>query len=412
MNRARLAAVHARVMMRLSSRGCALAALAAWGCLPENTYTDAEPDAQAVQIENEDVHEPKPERDEGEADSSDDSTDAETETPTSTASTTTSPPKPTSTASMTATVPPALPTDDMDATETAPTASSSDPSEPNSGAGGAGDDEPSPADSSDPTSADEEPNSGNDGDSGASPDEPEPPEQNGGDFFGDSRCSDEFVFCEDFESGELDSEVWEPQGPAPDIDDGLAARGSRSAHFHTEDNGLSLIRTSSPFPMSNNRYYARAFVYFDSMPTAPEWAHWTISGAEGSGTEAEIRVGGQYDNDINRFGVGTDRGPTGDWTNLDQDDGPQPVPTGEWVCLEWMNDGENQEGRFWWDGEEHPSLYTSASEHGGSDDEYLLPDFESVWFGWWLYQEGTEPGEFDVWIDEIVIDDEPIGCAR
>lgn len=234
-------------------------------------------------------------------------------------------------------------------------------------------------------------------------------------FFGDSRCSDEFTFCEDFESGELDGNRWAPQGPAPDIDDGLAARGTHSAHFHTQDNGLSLIRTSEPFPMPNNSYYARAFVYFDSMPTAPPWAHWTVSGAAGSGTEAEIRIGGQYDNTINRFGVGTDGGPTGDWTNLDQD--PEgavvPVPVQQWVCLEWQYKGDTNEGFFWWDDVEHPSLYTSATEHGGdSSEDYLLPSFESAWFGWWLYQTGTDPGEFDVWIDEIVIDDQPIGCTR
>lgn len=150
------------------------------------------------------------------------------------------------------------------------------------------------------------------------------------------------------------------------------------------------------------------------MPTAPQWAHWTISGAEGSGTSAEIRMGGQYDGNINRFGVGADRGPTGDWTNLDRDpDGnPSEVPLEQWVCLEWLNDGQAHEGRVWRDDVEHPSMYTSRTEHGGSDDEYLLPGFESVWFGWWHYQADPVPDQYDVWFDEIAIDDQPIGCTR
>jgi hypothetical protein len=234
-------------------------------------------------------------------------------------------------------------------------------------------------------------------------------------FFGDSRCTAELDLCEDFEQESLDTGIWSVRGPAPTIDESRAARGSRSAHFHTVDNGLSYIEQSLSFPAPGNRYFARIFVYFDSMPSAPEWAHWSIAGAIGSGTEAEIRVGGQYDNSINRFGVGSDYGPTGDWTNLDEDPGgsPSEVPVDEWLCVEWLHDGGANETRFWWDGVEHPSLFTSAVEHGGDDNEpYVLPEFESVWVGWLLYQSNTTPGEFDVWIDEVAFDDERIGCSR
>ncbi len=245
------------------------------------------------------------------------------------------------------------------------------------------------------------------------PNEPTTPSGDPDDFFGDSRCSDDFLVCEDFENG-LDTDRWTPRGPTPTIDDSIAARGKQSLHVHTESNGLSYITLRDIFPVANNRYYARVFVRFGAMPTAPRWAHWTISGAEGSGTDAEIRIGGQYDGEINRLGNGTDRGPTGDWTYLDRDpdNSPRPVPVDEWVCLEWLNDGDAQESKVWWDDVEHPSLFTSRTEHGGGGDDYLLPEFESVWFGWWLYQADPVPDQYDVWLDEIVIDDEPIGCAR
>lgn len=234
-------------------------------------------------------------------------------------------------------------------------------------------------------------------------------------FFGDSRCTDEFELCEGFEAESLNTDIWSVRGPAPTIDDTRAARGSRSAHFHTVDNGLSYIEQTVTFPASDNRYFGRMFVYFDSMPTAPQWAHWSLAGANGSGTDAEIRVGGQYDNVINRFGVGSDYGPTGDWTILDDDPAgsPREVPVREWICVEWLHDGSAHETRFYWDGVEHTSLFTSADDHGGDDaEQYLLPEFESVWVGWWLYQPDTEPGEFDVWIDEVVFDDERVGCER
>jgi hypothetical protein len=231
-------------------------------------------------------------------------------------------------------------------------------------------------------------------------------------FFGASRCSSAFTLCEDFEQTSLNTTRWRVQGPAPVIDSTRAARGMRSAHFHTEDNGLSLIHTTSIFPATNNTYWGRMFVYFDTMPTAPMWAHWSIAAAVGSGNDAEIRVGGQWDGMENRFGVGTDHGPTGDWTTLDEDPG-NPVPVDTWICVEWLHKGDTDETRFYWDGVEHPSLHTTATEHGGTQSEdYLMPEFESVFVGWWLYQAGTTPPEFDVWIDEVALDGERIGCSR
>src|SRR5690606_20243872 len=111
--------------------------------------------------------------------------------------------------------------------------------------------------------------------------------------------------------------------------------------------------------------------------------------------------------------VGSDGGPTGDWTNHDTDpDGaPQEPPENEWTCLEWEHKGSTNETRFFVDGVEHPSLYTSATDHGGNQaEDYILPTMTSFWFGWWQYQADPEP--FDVWIDEVALDDERIGCTK
>ncbi|MCY1011811.1 hypothetical protein OV079_40910 [Nannocystis pusilla] len=157
------------------------------------------------------------------------------------------------------------------------------------------------------------------------------------------------------------------------------------------------------------------FVWIDAVPIAPDWAHWTLVGAVGSGEPGEIRVGGQYNPFVgkNLFGVGSDGGPTGDWTNLDGD--PRGAPTAvvvkDWVCLEWLHDGANDETKFWWDATEHPSLATTATSHGGNQGaDYVMPQFESAWVGWWLYQGNPNPDHYDVWIDEVAIDGVRIGC--
>ena len=227
--------------------------------------------------------------------------------------------------------------------------------------------------------------------------------------------------CEDFEGDTLDTATWTTiGGPKPVIDDGKAARGRKALHFTITGNGQSAIRESKTFPAPNNTYYGRAFVYFSSLPTPMmgfTYSHWTMIAATGSQVSGEIRVSGQMQNGMSYWGVGTDNrvdaNGTGDWTNSDKDPNGKPsaVPTGQWLCIEWMHKGDTNETRFWWDGVEHPSLYTKPStSHGGNPTEpFILPQFKNVWLGWAEYQSTTEP--FELWLDEIAIDKDRIGCV-
>jgi hypothetical protein len=237
-------------------------------------------------------------------------------------------------------------------------------------------------------------------------------------FYGASRCAQANVqLCEDFESGTLDTTTWTVNGDTPVIDGVHAARGSKALHITKSGNGESYLRETKTFPATNNTYFGRIFAYFDQIPTTAgmTYAHWTFVAASGTGVEGEIRLSGQLSNGLNHFGVGTDSGNsdggTGDWTNSDDDPtgSPLPVPTGKWICIEWMHKGDTNETRFYWDATEHPSLYTSATLHGGNTNAYDLPDFTNVWVGWQEYQTSTEP--FEMWVDEIAIDKERIGCV-
>ena len=239
-------------------------------------------------------------------------------------------------------------------------------------------------------------------------------------FFGASRCAGAGLqLCEDFERGTLDTGTWRVSGTAPVIDEAQAARGKKALHVTVNGNGPSYIKETRTFPAPNNTYYGRMFVTFHSLPAAPlTYAHWTFIAASGTGVSGEIRVSGQLQNGVNLFGVGTDnrtdRNGTGDWTNPDKDPGGHPaaVPVDRWICIEWMHKGDaSSETRFWWDGVEHPSLYTSpAVAHGGNPGQpFILPQFTSVWVGWQEYQTTTQ--KFELWIDEVAIDGARIGCV-
>jgi hypothetical protein len=241
-------------------------------------------------------------------------------------------------------------------------------------------------------------------------------------FFGASRCAQANVqLCEDFESGTLDTATWTTiGGPKPVIDGVQKARGNKALHLTIMGSGQSAIRESKTFPAPNNTYYGRAFVYFASLPTPMTgftYSHWTMIAATGSQVSGEVRVSGQMQNGMSYWGVGTDNrvdpNGTGDWTNSDNDPSgkPAPVPVGQWLCIEWMHKGDTNETRFWWDGVEHPSLHTTpTTPHGGNPTEpFILPQFKNVWLGWAEYQPTMEP--FELWLDEIAIDKDRIGCV-
>jgi len=237
-----------------------------------------------------------------------------------------------------------------------------------------------------------------------------------GGFFGASRCElGQFALCDGFEASTIDSERWtigKSEGNTVERVSDQAARGSGSVHVRTQ-NGFGYLSTSSIFPAAGNGYFGRVFLRVARYSTV-DWAHWTVAEAAGTGDGSKIRVGGQFvtSQAKNRWGVGSDGGPTGDWTNHDTDPGGAPLepPLGSWTCLEWQHDGATNTTRFYVDSIEHPSLLTTASEHGGTNVPYELPQMNSLWVGWWQYQ--ADPTAFDVWIDEVALDDERIGCER
>lgn len=223
------------------------------------------------------------------------------------------------------------------------------------------------------------------------------------------------LLCDGFENDEIDPRIWGVEasaGNTVELTTERAARGRQSIHIHAE-NGFGFLRLTRIFPLEGNRYWARMFVRVERFSTVP-WAHWTLAETAGAGDGSVIRVGGQFvsTEQINRWSVGSDHGPTGDWTTHDQDPAGAPVApaVGEWVCLEWLHDATADRSRFFVGGVEHPSLATSRSEHGGADAPFDVPSLRSVWFGWWQYQPDPEP--FDIWIDEIAVDHDRIGCDR
>ena len=73
----------------------------------------------------------------------------------------------------------------------------------------------------------------------------------------------------------------------------------------------------------------------------------------------------------------------------------------DWFCIEWHHDQGAQEATLWVDGEEILAVT--------SDQDPQLPSFDDISVGWANYQDANP--EFVVYIDDVVLDDERVGCG-
>lgn len=222
------------------------------------------------------------------------------------------------------------------------------------------------------------------------------------------------LFCEDFEG--------QPVGGASSLDWGLETRdgtlrvererGDKVLHVHTEGNGLAFLKVTN-FSAPGNSFYGRLRLKVDEFPTAPDWAHFTLVEATGSGSKEIVRpLGGQFaptvGPDATFWGVGADGGPTGDWTNWRES---APTVEDDWQCVEFEWAGPENRVSVWFDGVEQPDLEVDTTNHGGAATDFVLPAADTIKVGWQLYQGGPTPDHFDLWMDDIAFSEDRVGCA-
>lgn len=236
---------------------------------------------------------------------------------------------------------------------------------------------------------------------------------NGGSNAGGCAKSADTLFCEDFESSPSGT-VGKANGYAPVTNmgtlnvDATHARGKQALHVHTEGNGKAFIQLS-PFAPPQNSFFGRMYVWVTAFPSAPNYAHFTLVEASGTPSNAGVvrPIGGQFiSGKGDLWGPGTDGGPTGDWTNWKES---APAEAGKWLCMEWEMTATNNVINIWIDNTAKTDLSVNTTMHGNGGD-FVFPTFNNIWFGWWLYQTGSTPSQFDLWIDDISLGTKRQGC--
>jgi hypothetical protein len=217
------------------------------------------------------------------------------------------------------------------------------------------------------------------------------------------------LFCENFDRL--------PLGGASSLNWGIDTRhgtltverraGGKVLHVRTLDNGRAFLRVDD-LAAPPTGFYGRMRLRVDAFPTAPDWAHFTLVEATGTGSTEVVRpVGGQYVPTVDRalWGIGADGGPTGDWTAWTES---APAVADTWQCVEWRLDPATNTVTTWLG--DDVTLTATEQAHGGNQVPFVLPAVDTVKIGWQLYQGGTTPAGFDLWLDDIALSTHRLGC--
>ncbi|MFK4105980.1 hypothetical protein ACI2L1_39180 [Streptomyces sp. NPDC019531] len=203
-------------------------------------------------------------------------------------------------------------------------------------------------------------------------------------------------------------------GWSADTDNGtLTVAPSATGHGHelrirTEGNGRAFLvfdELSAP----GNSFWGRVRLRVGGFPTAPDWAHWTIAEASGADAATLVRpLGGQYapTDGGNFWGVGSDLGPTGDWTDWKTS---APAVAGAWQCVEFHLDASDNRVTVYLGGVEQSDLTVSTKQHGGTADDFVFPAFDKLKLGWQLYQADPTPSSYDIRMDDIALSSRRVG---
>ena len=233
-------------------------------------------------------------------------------------------------------------------------------------------------------------------------------------------------FCETFEeyqSGAApDPARWSLDG-SPVVIDSIQPHSGKLALHVPAHNGATctdgaakclaarFIRLTGAFPTSlHKQFYGRVFFYI-AQQAGGGFYHWTVMEA-GAGTSYSgglaVRMGGHIEGgaEFLRFHMDTHMHQIMPF-EYGLSDTQATIKAKTWYCLEWYYDAPGNEAKFWLDGTERPMLHYKGPM-AGQPQFTFPPEFQSVAFGWRVYQTSTQP--FEVFVDDIALDAQKIGC--
>lgn len=226
------------------------------------------------------------------------------------------------------------------------------------------------------------------------------------------------IFSETFEDGDLDTQPagWDnfldynyntnnslSNDDYALIDDTYAYNGSQSIHFKGD-----LAQIVRALPANTQRVYLRAYVRMSkqmgNMPRDTDNHEHIMGIKKTQDANNEVRIG-QIKGVLGTNETSTDNiAPKGDqWWS-----GTELAPN-TWYCLETglYADTAYDEVHLWVDGVEVHSITSGADWNNGAlGNDWMSDKFNYAMFGFQSFSGNTA----DVWMDDIVVSTQPIGC--
>jgi hypothetical protein len=220
------------------------------------------------------------------------------------------------------------------------------------------------------------------------------------------------LFCEDFESGAIDSNVWrlnQTGGQTVTVQKTTVGHGKYAAQFHALPNVLSsdfIITKNAPTALRGH-HFGRAYVNVTPKPPDQHMVV-LIAGTTGFPKSKYLEVGSIHNmwqlSTQSLLGVNSNgTALSGSAEAYSQPGGA--IPLAQWFCMEWeFNDAPDQIRVFVNGAEDY--AFTNISFNGVTTGQ--VGGFAEFAFGFYIWHAATYP--FDMYYDDIVLDTKRVGC--
>ena len=225
--------------------------------------------------------------------------------------------------------------------------------------------------------------------------------------------------CDNFEGGVIDSALWQTPKPSTGVtvavDNSRPHAGKYSLHIHGPAGGhnYGVIADAVTFPARGNSFYARIFAYLYPELPQTQGSNYQMGFIYGTGKNdvGNVQTGMGIIGGSNQIvGYSIFYGPPfyqfGPWS-------PTRITPGTWICLELHGDGshtDTEKRQVWINDQELTELRSdSKSAAGTSDTNHLSPTYTLISVG--LSEFSGTPSLTDMWVDDVRISSQKIGCT-
>ena len=215
-------------------------------------------------------------------------------------------------------------------------------------------------------------------------------------------CPAGVLFCDDFESSELDDARWASDirsGVVASTSDARALEGARALRLQVPpaDGARAYLSPRGLLPVAGNLVYGRFYLL--------------VTPSVGMVHSALVEARGQIDGNRTTYGLHSNSSrlnsrytsPIVEMHGGLKKFGDHRLPE-TWTCVELLYDGEASEIRYWFDGVEDEGMRVQPS----TDPEWVAPTFDELVLGFLTYQAAET--DFEVWYDAVAFDTERVGC--